>query len=229
MNNERTSAGGSGWANGDDHAAALTPMQRLQLAFESDEPNDHNGQGAEFERQQQVIETSASKPEMHATFSFLTGGVQYAFRVRQVPTSTNETDARRTLGSSPDTSPSSAWSTILLTETASPPKPVEKLQVVGVTSSSIRLAWIDRQATDADHIAYHVEWKSTERSATNSGVSAKRVQEMKVHTCQCEVNQLLPGATYRVTVTPVNASGEACSANNAAVMVRTEAPQNWRI
>jgi hypothetical protein len=209
---------------------SLTPLQRLQMAFEDDDDaydgQQQQGGTTELTRQQQVIETSASKPEMHATFSFLTCGVQYAFRVRQVPTSANETDARHAAQA---VGPTSAWSTILLTETASPPKPVDRLQVVGVTSSSIRLAWIDRQATDADHIAYIVECKSTERSATNSAVSAKKIQDMKVHTCQCEVVNLLPGSTYRVTVTPVNASGEACSANNAAVMVRTEAPQNWKI
>ncbi|CUG69685.1 Hypothetical protein, putative [Bodo saltans] len=220
--------GGTIGASSQDEVNGLTPLQRLQMAFEDDDAAfDGRGDQSELIRQQQVIETSASKPEMHATFSFLTCGVQYAFRVRQVPTSANETtDAKHAAQA---IGPTSAWSTILLTETASPPKPVERLQVVGVTSSSIRLAWIDRQATDADHIAYLVEWKTTERSATNSAVSAKKVQEMKVHTCQCEVMNLLPGATYRVMVTPVNASGEACSANNATVMVRTEAPQNWKI
>ncbi|CUG86802.1 Hypothetical protein, putative, partial [Bodo saltans] len=136
-----------------DEVNGLTPLRRLQMAFEDDDAAfDGRGDQSELIRQQQVIETSASKPEMHATFSFLTCGVQYAFRVRQVPTSANETiDAKHAAQA---IGPTSAWSTILLTETASPPKPVERLQVVGVTSSSIRLAWIDRQATDADHIAY---------------------------------------------------------------------------
>ena len=148
---------------------------------------------------------------MHCTFSFLQQGLTYAFRVRQIAA---------------DSGVASAWSSILQVETMQPPRPVERLQVIGVAPNSFQIAWVDKQGGASENMTYVVQCKA-ERSGP--GVAAQKAVERTVHTTSCEIDGLLPATQYRVTVIPCNHYGESCSANNATLLVRTEAPVNWRI
>jgi hypothetical protein len=158
-----------------------------------------------------AVDCTVDKPAMHCTFSFLQQGLTYAFRVRQIAA---------------DTGVASAWSSVLEVETMQPPRPVERLQVIGVGPNSFQIAWVDRQGGSAESMTYLVQCKA-ERSGP--GVAAQKAVERTVHTTSCEVDGLLNATQYRVTVIPCNSYGESCTANNATLLVRTEAPVNWRI
>ena len=158
-----------------------------------------------------AVDCTSDKPAMHCTFSFLQQGLTYAFRVRQIAA---------------DSGVASAWSAVLQVETMQPPRPVERLQVIGVAPNSFQVAWVDKQGGAAESMTYIVQCKA-ERSGP--GVAAQKAVERTVHTTSCEVDGLLPATQYRVTVIPCNHYGESCSANNAMLLVRTEAPVNWII
>jgi hypothetical protein len=184
------------WTSPQDTASAA----ELELLFEDEE-----------NKKVSAVDCTVDKPGMHCTFSFLQQGLTYAFRVRQIAA---------------DTGAASAWSRVLKVETIQPPRPVERLQVIGVGPNSFQLAWVDKQGGTAENMSYTVMCKA-ERSGP--GASAQKAVERTVHTTSCEIDGLLNATQYRVTVVPCNTYGESCTSNNATILVRTEAPINWRI